>query len=121
MTESKKDTKLKDTVVEAIAEKKGKEIVVLDLNELEQSIADYFVICHAESNTQVDAIAEYINRQTREEIHEKALHIEGRDNAQWVLIDYGDVVVHVFQETYRRFYNLEDLWGDARKEVIVEE
>jgi ribosome-associated protein len=112
---------LKNVVVEAIKDKKGKEIVVLDMNDLHQSIADYFVICHGDSNTQVDAIANHIERQARTEIREHLIHREGSDNSQWILLDYGNVVVHVFQEPFRRFYNLEDLWADANTELIKDE
>lgn len=112
---------LKDLIVESIKDRKGKEIVVLDLRKLEQSISDYFIICHGDSNTQVDAISENIDRQTRSELQEHPIHKEGTDNLQWVLLDYGDVVVHVFQDEYRRFYNLEDLWADAKKELISDE
>ncbi len=118
MTKNTDSVSLKDFVVEAIKEKKGKEIKVLDLRELDQSIADYFIICHGDSNTQVDAISDFIDRQTRTELQEHALHKEGTDNLQWVLLDYGELVVHVFQEEFRRFYNLEDLWADAKTELI---
>ena len=121
MTNKKQEKMLKDVVVEAIQEKKGKEIRVLDLKKLQQSVADYFVICHGDSNTQVDAIADFVERHTREEMKEHVLHKEGTDNSQWILLDYGDVVVHVFQEQIRRFYNLEDLWADAGTELINEE
>jgi len=118
MTKNTDSVSLKDFVVEAIKEKKGKEIKVLDLRELDQSIADYFIICHGDSNTQVDAISDFIDRQTRTELQEHVLHKEGTDNLQWVLLDYGELVVHVFQEEFRRFYNLEDLWADAKTELI---
>lgn len=121
MTETNEQTILKDVVVEAIKDKKGKEIVVLDLNNLQQSIADYFIICHGDSNTQVDAIANNVERQARTEIKEHYIHKEGSENSQWILLDYGNVVVHVFQEPFRRFYNLEDLWADANKEVVKDE
>lgn len=104
---------LKDKIVEAIQEKKGKEIVVLDLTELEQSISDYFVICHGESNVQVDAVSDFVERHVKTELQEGAIHKEGANNSQWVLIDYGDVVVHIFQKEDREFYKLEELWGDA--------
>ena len=121
MTKKSGQISLKDFIVESIKERKGKEITVLDLRKLSQSIADYFIICHGDSNTQVDAISENIDRQTRSELQEHPIHKEGTDNLQWVLLDYGDVVVHVFQEEYRRFYNLEDLWADAEKELISDE
>ncbi|MFA6403796.1 MAG: ribosome silencing factor [Salinivirgaceae bacterium] len=121
MTETTETTNLKNTVVEAIKEKKGKEIIVLGLTELQQSVADFFVICHGDSNTQVDAIASNIERQARTELKEHVIHKEGTENSQWVLLDYGDVVVHVFQEPFRKFYNLEDLWADANTELIKED
>jgi ribosome-associated protein len=119
MAKKKAELNLKDVIIEAIKEKKGQEIVVINLKELKQSIADYFIICHGSSNTQVETIADFIERQTRTEIRERPLHVEGTTNAQWVLLDYSDVIVHIFQESYRRFYNLEDLWADAHKEVII--
>ena len=115
------ETILKDFLVETIKDRKGKEIIVLDLRKLDQSIADYFIICHGTSNTQVNAIAGFIDRQTRTELQEHAYHIEGAENSQWVLMDYGSVIVHIFQEEFRRFYNLEDLWADAKKEIINED
>lgn len=121
MTENSDQNKLKDIIVEAILDRKGKELTVLDLKSLDQSIADYFVICHGDSNTQVDAIADSVDRQSRSELQEHALHIEGKENSQWILMDYGSIVVHVFQKEYRDFYNLEALWADAKKEVIIED
>jgi ribosome-associated protein len=119
MTKKKEELSLKDVIIEAIKEKKGQEIVVINLKEFKQSIADYFIICHGNSNTQVETIADFVERHTRTEIRERPLHVEGTGNAQWVLLDYSDVIVHVFQEPFRRFYNLEDLWADAHKELIV--
>ncbi|MDA3890650.1 MAG: ribosome silencing factor [Salinivirgaceae bacterium] len=115
MTENEDQTILKDFIVNAIQDKKGKELIVLDLRDLDQSIADFFIICHGTSNTQVNAIADAVDRETRSELQEHVLHIEGAKNSQWILMDYGSVVVHVFQEEYRHFYNLEDLWADAKK------
>lgn len=121
MTETENREKLKDLVVESILEKKGKELKVLDLQHIEQSIADYFIICHGNSNTQVDAITDFVEKQARNELQERTLHKEGANNSQWILLDYGNVVVHVFQEEFRRFYNLEDLWADAKIELITED
>lgn len=118
MTEILESNLLKDTAVEAILNRKGKEIVVMDLNQVHQSIADYFIICHGNSNTQVMAIADNVEKELREKINERLIHKEGAANSQWILLDYGNVVVHVFQESYRRFYNLEDLWADAGITVI---
>jgi len=116
-----KKIELKDIIVEAIKERKGKDIVVLDLQNLEQSIADYFIVCHGDSSTQVDAIADFIDREVRSKLQEHPINKEGLDNLQWVLFDYADVVVHIFQEEYRKFYKLEELWADAKKDVILEE
>lgn len=121
MAKEKQNLNLKDAIVEAIKQKKGHEIVVIDLTETEQSIADYYIICHGNSTSQVDALADYIERFARTETTEHPIHIEGQQNAQWILMDYGDIVVHIFQEEIRRFYNLEDLWADAKKEIIESE
>ncbi|MBI9068572.1 MAG: ribosome silencing factor [Salinivirgaceae bacterium] len=120
MAKRKQQNTLKDVILEAVLEKKGQEIKVLDLRDVQQSIADYFIICHGNSNTQVDSISDFIERQARTELDEKLLHKEGSENSQWVLLDYGDIVIHVFLEEYRRFYNLEDLWADAKIELIEE-
>ncbi|MGQ1945883.1 ribosome silencing factor [Geofilum sp. OHC36d9] len=105
-------------VVEGIQEKKGVNISILDLTSIENTITSYFVICDGDSNVHVSAIAESVDDYVREHIGEKPFHIEGRDNAQWVLLDYMDVVVHVFQREERAFYNLEALWADGGREDI---
>lgn len=104
----------KQLIVEAIQEKKGLQIVTIDLSEVENSICDYFIICHGESNTQVGAIAEAIDKKLKEEAKIRAHHVEGLQNSQWVLLDYFDILVHVFQEEYRSFYRLEELWADGK-------
>lgn len=109
------------TVVEAMDAVKGKEIVTLDLRETGTAVTDYFVICHANSKTQVDAIADKIIDQVRDKNGVKPYHIEGRDNTEWILIDFVDVVVHVFLQSMRKFYQLEELWADAEKIVNSEE
>ena len=121
MAKAKQNLSLKDAIVEAIKQKKGRDIVVIDLTGNEQAIADYYIICHGNSTSQVDALADHIERFARTETSEHPLHIEGQQNAQWVLMDYGDIVVHIFQEEIRHFYNIEDLWADAKKEVIENE
>lgn len=105
------------TVVETMDAMKGKEIVTLDLRETGTAVTDYFVICHANSKTQVDAIADKITDTVTEKLHVKPYHIEGRDNTEWILIDYVDVVVHVFLQSMRSFYQLEELWADAERIV----
>lgn len=109
------------TVVEAMDSIKGKEIVTLDLRETGTSVTDYFVICHANSKTQVDAIADKVIDQVLEEHRIKPYHVEGRDNTEWILIDFVDVVVHVFLQSARQYYQLEELWADAEKIVNSEE
>jgi ribosome-associated protein len=104
---------LADCVVNGIFEKKGSDVLKLDLRKLENRIADYFIICHANSVTQVDSISYSVEETVRKETGEKPLHREGFENCFWVLLDYGTVVVHVFLEEYRNFYSLETLWADA--------
>ncbi len=100
--------------VEGILKKKGKDAVSLDLTEIENSVCKYFVICHGDSNTQVEALADSVLETVKEETGEKAWHKEGLNNATWVLLDYSDVVVHIFQKEYRDFYKIEELWADAK-------
>ncbi len=105
-------------VVEAIQEKKGHQIVTIDLSEVEHSICDRFIICHGESTTQVGAIANSIEKELKEKAGIRAHHVEGIQNSQWVLIDLFDVLVHVFLKEYRSFYKLEELWADGK--VVLE-
>jgi ribosome-associated protein len=109
---------LAESVIKGIQEKKGKEIVCLDLRKIDNAICDYFIICHGDSNTQVDAIADSIDDEVKKELGEDPWHSEGFENAEWILLDYVDVVVHVFQKHIRDFYKLEKLWGDAEITVI---
>ena len=104
---------LLNNIVEGIMEKKGHEIVDLDLRKVHNAICDHFIICHAESNTQVSAIADSIEKKVETNLHQQVGHREGSENAIWVLLDYYDIIVHVFQKEYRDYYGLEDLWGDA--------
>ena len=106
------------SVIKGIFEKKGKNVLKIDLRKLENRITDYFVICHASSGTQVSAICDSVDDTVRNEAGEKPLHIEGLDNCFWVLLDYGNVIVHVFLEEYRNFYSLESLWADAATEAM---
>ncbi|MBK7711674.1 MAG: ribosome silencing factor [Bacteroidales bacterium] len=104
---------LLNSIVEGIFEKKGLNVLKIDLRKLENRITDYFVICHATSTTQVSAICDSVEDLARDQAGEKPLHVEGLDNCYWVLLDYGTVIVHIFLEEYRSFYSLESLWGDA--------
>ncbi len=104
----------RELILEAIREKKGHQIVSIDLTEVENSICDFFIICHGESVTQVGAIAESIEKKLKEEAKIRAHHVEGVQNCQWVLLDYFDILVHVFQEEFRSFFKLEELWADGK-------
>jgi ribosome-associated protein len=96
-----------------IQEKKGNEIVRLDLRNIHSSVADYFVVCHAESSTQVKAIANSVEEEVFKAYGQDPYRKEGLQNAEWILLDYVDVVVHIFKTDKREFYGIEDLWGDA--------
>jgi ribosome-associated protein len=104
---------LVDAVVEGIQEVKGKDIVHLDLREVPNTVSDHFIICHGDSGTQVQAILRSVERFALEKAGEKPWHSEGLNNAEWVLLDFVDVVVHIFLRDKRAYYALEDLWGDA--------
>lgn len=106
------------SAIEGIFEKKGSDIVKVDLRKLEKRIADYFIICHGKSTTQVDSIAESVEDSVRLNTKERPFHVEGKENCYWVLLDYGNLLVHVFLEEYRNFYDLESLWADAVIEKI---
>ena len=105
--------KLVEIIKEAIQEKKGKDIVIADLSKIEGTISQYFIICTGNSPTQVEAIAESIGDMAREQLHEKPAHVVGLENAQWVAMDYSDVLVHIFLPDVREYYDLEHLWEDA--------
>ena len=102
------------TILKGIDEVKGKNVNILDLREIENTVCDYFLICSGTSNTQVTAIVNSIQKTVSKEIQEKPWHVEGLENAEWVLMDYVNVVVHVFQKHIREFYDIESLWGDAK-------
>jgi ribosome-associated protein len=105
-------------ILHGIEEVKGVEINILDLRDLDNTVCDYFVICNGTSNTHVKAIVNSIQKTVSKAIHDKPWHVEGSDNAEWVLIDYVNVVVHVFQKQAREFYDIEGLWGDARVTLV---
>ena len=98
-------------------DKKGKDVVSLDLSGIGTAISDYFIVCNADSTTNVAAIAENVEDMAYEKCGRKVLRTQGKENGFWIIQDFGDVVVHIFQTPYRNFYRLEDLWADAgRKE-----
>jgi ribosome-associated protein len=105
-------------IIRGIEEVKGNDIEILDLREIENTVCDYFVICNGNSNTQVNAIVSSVQKTVSKEMKDKPWHVEGNDNGEWVLMDYVDIVVHVFQKQIREFYNIEGLWGDAKITII---
>ncbi|MCI5718571.1 MAG: ribosome silencing factor [Alistipes sp.] len=105
--------KLIETIVDAIQDKKGQNIVSLDLTGFDGAICSHFVVCNADSTTQVAAIAAGIEEKVLEELGQKVWRIEGQQNAFWIAMDYLDVVVHIFQTELRDYYKLEELWADA--------
>lgn len=105
--------KLTGTIIRAIQDKKGKNIVSLDLSKIDGAICSCFIVCNADSTTQVAAIATGIEEQVLETLGEKVWRVEGQQNALWIAMDYVDVVVHIFQTELREFYKLEELWADA--------
>ena len=110
-----------DTIVSAIQDKKGKRILSLDLSGFDGAICSAFVVCSADSTTQVEAIAGGVEQKVLEKLGEKVWRVEGLGNSVWVVMDYGDVMVHVFQTETRDFYKLEQLWADAPVREYAEE
>jgi len=106
-------TNISEVIVQGIQEKKGNDIVRLDLRNIHSSVADYFVVTHAESSTQVKAIANSVEEEVFKALGIEPFRKEGLQNAEWILLDYFDVVVHIFKTDKREFYGIEDLWGDA--------
>lgn len=107
------------TIIKGIEEVKGNDVDILDLRELENTVCDYFVICNGTSNTQVAAIVNSIQKTVSKDLKEKPWHVEGLDNSEWVLMDFVNVVVHVFQKHIREYYDIESLWGDAKITTIA--
>ena len=102
------------SIIKGIEDVKGLDIDILDLRGIDNSVCDYFVICNGTSNTQVNAIVGSIQKGVSKELKDKPWHVEGTDVGEWVLMDYINVVVHVFQQHIREYYNIESLWGDAK-------
>ena len=109
----KNATGVTESVVRGLFEKKGEKVALIDLRNIENRVCDWFVISHASSTKQVDSLAWSVEDVVRKETGRKPYHIEGRENCIWVLLDYGDILVHIFQQPYRDFYNLESLWADG--------
>ncbi|MCH8553815.1 MAG: ribosome silencing factor [Schleiferiaceae bacterium] len=104
---------LVDAVVEGIEDVKGQNITLIDLRKIENSVCAFFVICEGTSNTQVSAISDSIRKVAKEKLQERPWHVEGLENSEWVLMDYVDVVVHIFQKEKREYYDIESLWSDG--------
>lgn len=107
-------TYLSEIAVHGIQEKKGRDIVRLDLRELNSSVSDYFIVCNADSATQVRAIADSVEKEIYNSTAAEPWRKEGMDHADWIILDYFDVVIHIFKTEKREFYGIEDLWGDAQ-------
>ena len=105
--------KLSEAIVKGMQEKKAMDIVVLDLRKVKNAVADFFVICSGSSDRQLDAIADSVDQEVYKALNENPWHTEGKNNKEWMLLDYIDVVAHVFRKDRREFYSLERLWGDA--------
>jgi len=121
MIDIKKETdteQITDAVIAGIQEIKGSGIVKLDLSKIENSVCAKFIICSGNSATQVQAIAESVEEFVKKQVNQKPWHREGYQNAEWILLDFVNVVVHVFNDATRKFYNLEGLWADAGIELI---
>lgn len=111
---------LSQLVAKGMIEKKAQEIAILDLRNVKNAIADYFVICSGNSDTQIDAIADSVEEEVYKASGIDPWHKEGKANREWILIDYVDVVAHVFKKDRRKYYDLEELWGDAELTIIEE-
>jgi ribosome-associated protein len=105
--------KLSDAIVKGMQEKKASDIVVMDLRQVKNAVADFFVICSGSSDKQLEAISDSIDEQVFKIVKEKPWHMEGKNNKEWMILDYISVVSHIFRQDRRQFYALEKLWGDA--------
>lgn len=115
---SSQDKELLQTIVEGMQEKKANSISILDLQAIENNFCNYFIICEAESKPQLQAIADSVQEFTQKKLGIKPHHIEGLENAEWILIDYLTIVVHIFRSDVRRYYKIEELWADAKIQSV---
>ncbi len=113
VTKLTRSSKIFKTIIQAIEDKKGEQIISLDLRKIPEAVSDFFIICQANNTTQVRAISDYIEHQVKEICGENPYKNEGKQGLQWVLIDYINIVVHVMHTEARNFYKLEDMWSDA--------
>lgn len=114
----KENKQIVDKIVEGIQERKGKEIVVVNLTKLKESPCSYFVICEGDSSVHVNAVSLSVKDYVRDQISIKPYAVDGTDNCEWIAMDYGQIIVHVFQRHTRAFYDLEHLWADAELKLI---
>lgn len=108
-----KTIQIVDKVVEALEDTKAHQIVKIDLRKIENCFCSFFVICHGSSSTHISGLTDAVEEKVREDLDEKPFHTEGLNGSQWVVLDYGDVVVHIFDKELRDYYQLEEFWGDA--------
>ena len=106
-------------IISGVEDVKGNDISLLDLRDIENTVCSYFIVCSGSSNTHVNAIVSSVQKTVSKELREKPFHTEGLENSEWVLIDYVTIVVHVFQKHVREYYNIEELWGDAKTTQIA--
>jgi ribosome-associated protein len=111
-----KNSKIYKTIIRAIQEKKGEHIVSIDLRKIHEAVADFFIICEASNQPQIRAISDHVEEVVKKHCGESPFHHEGKQNLQWVLIDYVNIVVHIMVPESRRFYKLEEMWSDAPQE-----
>ncbi len=111
--------RLRDCVIEGMKEKKAKDIVCIDLRNLKNAVSDFFIVCHADSKTHIDAISKSVEEFVYKKKGEEPFHREGRANSEWVLLDYLNVVVHIFRKEQREYYGIERLWADAEIQHIA--
>ena len=108
-----KNSKIFKTIIKAIQEKKGENIVSLDLRKIHEAVADFFVICQASNQPQIRAITDFIEEEVKKKCGESPYHYEGKENMHWVILDYVNIVVHIMMPEQRKFYRLEEMWSDA--------
>ena len=108
-----------EKIVIGISDVKGQDIEMIDLRKIENRICDYYIICSGSSNTHVSAILDSVKKKVSKSLKEKPSHTEGEENAEWILLDYINVVVHIFQKKVRDFYKIEELWGDCKTNMIA--
>ncbi|MCH5222789.1 MAG: ribosome silencing factor [Muribaculaceae bacterium] len=111
---TKPNTEKINEIVEAITDKKGSKITILDMGDIDSAPANQFIICQGKSTSQVSSIADSVRERIQKNLNSKPYNYDGYKNSQWIIIDYGDIMVHVFLPEFREFYNLEDLWSDAK-------